>query len=192
MIHAEAIPILYGHNAFDLTETRLVSEVEYFIENIGRNKSYLRHMVLNFPQPYHLDGADTERLFAAMKQHCTGLKRLGMPVSWLLSKEIALGPVEKESILSGIKAIDSLLAAFPQLEDVVIDEYGGGLDDYWREQMCRLGWRIRPMKYDSREGMITVVTGDNDAYESDFDGFSGCYNIGNSTKFWKRKSVDAV
>ncbi|TPX12844.1 uncharacterized protein E0L32_006724 [Thyridium curvatum] len=111
-IHAEASPILYGQNWFDLTDMEADPIIRFFRQIGRRNAAYLRKMLIDFldiditgPLEFTIiDGS--VRVMAAIQHHCVNLVSLTVSLlNWQGMDKIDVRPY----ILCGAWLFESAL-----------------------------------------------------------------------------------
>ncbi|KAK8016088.1 hypothetical protein PG993_014277 [Apiospora rasikravindrae] len=190
-IHTEACSLFYAHNHFDFTSVT-AEKVVSFLEVIGRNAGYIRHVLVDFPEFLYLDPGDIALvakdidIIASLQRNCTNLSTLTTSLHTTHHMEIRLDTIEHPKVATeALKLVDTHFKSIPSLQDIIVEVYEFGPNDYIRRQMVRQGWTISTIEEEEdRESKGSWP--DYDDY--DYDGYSddGDYDVDNDSDYWRR------
>ncbi|KAF0644306.1 hypothetical protein FPSE5266_03429 [Fusarium pseudograminearum] len=148
-INQEATQFFYSHNVFDFSGYSLASQV-FFLNQIGvRNASYIRHVIIDFPDFLDLPSnvaLDEQSLgiLESISTSCTGLSTLRTSLESTTFMEIVFSyPFEYNIATKALQLVDTHCRALPSRPEVILEVFGHAPSDSLRTVMETQGWTLK-------------------------------------------------
>ncbi|KAH8730372.1 hypothetical protein GQ44DRAFT_723227 [Phaeosphaeriaceae sp. PMI808] len=147
----EATTVFYARNTFELS-TYEAYEISSLFQQIGpRNKSYIQHIILSFPEfntlddPYHLSlFTHDEMVIETIRQNCPRLSTLTTSILWR-SQSFPLSAVNNpEIVVRALMLVDDRFREITSVQRVIVKVLDDELSDHMRGVIRGLGWVIVP------------------------------------------------
>ncbi|CAG1977810.1 unnamed protein product [Fusarium graminearum] len=128
-IHQEATQFLFSHNVFDFLECSLYHQ-RFFLRQIGvRNASYIRHVIINFPDFFSLpiNVALNRRslgILESISTSCTGLSTLRTSLGTTAYMESRLCDLfDGNRATEALQLANTHFRAFPSRPEIILEVY---------------------------------------------------------------------
>ncbi|KAI0809964.1 hypothetical protein GGR55DRAFT_647470 [Xylaria sp. FL0064] len=196
-VYREASSLFYSKNCFDLSDA-IPGLVVSFLEEIGNNATYIRHVIINFPDFINLCSgrvtlmADSEKILDTIQRRCTSLSSLKTPFYSTRNIELSLRDLDNHDAANeALELVDTQFKAIPSLREVILEADEVAPSDHVRQRMESYGWTIDPIQQVEEDSGESLSPFDEDDYGYDHDGDSGDnddddYDIDNDSDFWRR------
>ncbi|KFY43843.1 hypothetical protein V495_03742 [Pseudogymnoascus sp. VKM F-4514 (FW-929)] len=146
-INREASMILY-QNRFDFTNTTHEG-LTSFLENIGRNVDYIRHVYIDFPTFRNLEVGtvaiedDDSSILATIQSNCVNLKTLTTSRRSTDLMESRLDDADNLNIVTeALALVDTRFRAILSLQEIIVMVHEDAPSDYIRRRIEGQGWTV--------------------------------------------------
>ncbi|KAM0348156.1 hypothetical protein HYE67_011311 [Fusarium culmorum] len=147
-IHQEATQFLFSHKVFDFLECSLYHQ-RFFLRQISvRNASYIRHVIINFPEFFSLpiNVALNRRSLGVLESistSCTGLSTLRTSLGSTAYMESRLCDLfDGNRATEALQLVNTHFRAFPSRPEIILEVYEDAPSAFLRAIMKSQGWTL--------------------------------------------------
>ncbi|KAI1349188.1 hypothetical protein F5Y01DRAFT_191909 [Xylaria sp. FL0043] len=196
-VYREASSLFYSKNCFDLSQA-IPGLVVSFLEEIGNNAAYIRHVIIEFPDFTNLLSGrlvlmpDSKEVLDTIQRRCTSLSSLKSPFDSTRTMELSLRDLDNHDAANeALELVDTQFKAIPSLREVILEADEVAPSDHIRQRMESYGWTIDPVQHVEEDSGESLNSFDEDDYGYDHYGNSDDnddddYDIDNDSDFWRR------
>jgi hypothetical protein len=156
-IHREASSLLYAQNRFDLTANK--PQLVAFLDQIGCNATYIRHICIKFPTFCSLDRHnvtledDSLHILAKIQSVCTNLSTLATTLYSTDAVTLELDALDNPNIVvQALAHVNAHFRAILSLQEIVVEIYEERPSAHTRKTMENLGWNLELQENSEEEG----------------------------------------